>query len=187
PSQIQGRLNLGLAYYRKNMYDDAIKIYTELIHMDSLEPTAYFQRALAYHYGNPPQPELALADYSKAIQLNPANAMAYLNRGSLYVDQFNKYDLAIADFNKTLELDPANTDAIVNKGIAYYRKEDFDEALRLYNSVPGNLNDRGKIFYLKALSYAGKNEYTNALQNAETAQKMGLTIDPAILQQWKSK
>ncbi len=187
PSQIQGRLNLGLAYYRKNMYEDAIKIYTELIQMDSLEPTAYFQRGLAYHYGNPSQPQLALADYSKAIQLNPAYAMAYLNRGSLYVDQFQKYDLAIDDFNKTLELDPANADAILNKGIAYYREENFDEALRIYNSVNGNPNDHGKIFYLKALSYAGKKDYANAVQNAETAKKMGLTIDAALLQQWKSK
>ncbi len=187
PSQIQGRLNLGLAYYRKNMFDSALKVYSELITMDPQQPTAYFQRGLVYQYSKTPQPELALADYSKAIEMNPNYTMAYLNRGSLYVDLLNKYDLAIADFNKTSELDPTNTDAIVNKGIAYYRKGDFDEALRIYNSAPGNLNDHGKIFYLKALSYAGKKDYANAIQNAETAQKMGLGIDPSILQQWKSK
>lgn len=187
PSQIQGRLNLGLAYYRKGMYDDALKIYTELIGMAPDEKTAYFQRALVYQYGNNPQPELALADYTKAIQMDPNYTMAYLNRGSLYVDQLHNYDLAITDFNKTLELEPTNTDAAVNKGIAYYRKENFDEALRSYNSVSGNLNDNGKIFYLKALCYAGKKDYANALQNAEQAQKLGLNMDAGLLKEWKSK
>jgi len=187
PSQIQGRLNLGLAYYRKGMFDDALKVYTELIAMDSVEPTAYFQRALVYQYGKTPQPELALADYNKAIQINPNYAMAFVNRGSLYVDQLHNYDLALSDFNKTLELDPTNPDAAVNKGIAYYRKNDFDEALKVYNSLTGDMHDNGKVFYLKALCYAGKKDYKNALQNAEQAQKMGLVIDEAILNEWKSK
>src|SRR5580698_7507985 len=98
--------------------------------MDPNEKTAYFQRALVYQYSNQPRPELALADYTKAIQMDPNYALAYLNRGSLYVDQIHNYDLAIADFNRALELDPSNTDAVINKGIAYYRKENFDEALQ---------------------------------------------------------
>jgi protein O-mannosyl-transferase len=187
PSQIQGRLNLGLAYYRKGMYDDALKIYSELLTMDPGNETGYFQRGLVYQYGKPPQPQLALADYTKAIQLNPSYGLAYMNRGSLYVDQLHTYDPAIADFTKALELDPTNKDALLDKGIAYYKKGDFDNALEIYNSVRANPKDNGKLFYLKALSYAGKKDYANAVQNAEQAQKMGLSMDAGELQEWKSK
>jgi len=187
PSQIDGRLNLGLAYYRKGMYYDALKIYNELLAMAPGETPAYFQRAMVYQYENPPHTQMALDDYNKAIQMDPNNAMAYLNRGSLYVDQLNNYDAGITDFNKTLELDPGNTDAPINKGIAYYKKGDFDGALNIYNAITQKTGDNGRTYYLKALAYAGKKDYATALQNAEQAQKLGLTLDAAILQQWKAK
>src|SRR5208283_5086361 len=71
PTQFEGRINLALAYYRKGMYDDALKIIDELILMAPDEKKGYYQRALLYHYGNNFQPERALADYNKAIQLDP--------------------------------------------------------------------------------------------------------------------
>jgi protein O-mannosyl-transferase len=186
PSQVDGRLNLGLAYYRKGIYDDALKIYNELATMIPNDPNVYFQRALVYQYENNAQPQLALADYNKALQINPGYAIGYLNRGSLYVDKLNNYDAGIADFNKALELDPNNADAPINKGIAYYKKGDFDQALSIYNTLPANTNNTGRTYYLKAIAYAGKKDYVNALQNAALAQKAGMTLDAALLQQWKA-
>ncbi len=187
PSQIDGRFNLGLAYYRKGMFDDALKIYTELITMVPGETPAYLQRGLVYQYGNQPQPQLALADYNKAIGMDPNYTSAYLNRGSLYVDKLGNYDAGIADFNKTLELDPTNTDAVIDKGIAYYKKNDFDEALNNYNSLGAKIHGNGRVYYLKALAYAGKKDYADAEQNAVQAQSLGITVDAALLQEWKSK
>jgi tetratricopeptide (TPR) repeat protein len=114
-SQINGMLNLGLAYYWKGSMDDALKTCNELIAIAPDEATAYFQRALIYQYRNPPQPALALADYNKAIDLNPFYAVAYLNRGSLYITQLSENKLGVSDFNKTLELDPGNKDALMLK------------------------------------------------------------------------
>jgi len=47
--------------------------------------------------------DLALSDYSKAIDINPNYAVAYLGRGLLYLLQ-QKYELALADWNKAIEL-----------------------------------------------------------------------------------
>jgi protein O-mannosyl-transferase len=186
PSQIDGRLNLGLAYYRKGMFDDALKIYNELIAMAPDDITAYFQRGLVYQYKKQPQADMALADYNKAIEMNPQYADAYLNRGSLYVDMLGKYDLGIADFNKALELQPANVDAIINRGIAYYKQGNFDAALNNYNQAIGKTTNNGRVYFLEALAYAGKKEYAKALQIAEQAQKAGVNVDAGLLQQWKS-
>jgi len=47
----------------------------------------------------------AIADYTKAIQIDPKFASAYSNRGSAY-GMKGEYDKAIADFNKAMELNP---------------------------------------------------------------------------------
>ncbi len=186
-SNHSSRLNLGLCYYRKGMYDDAMKTYTDLIAIAPGEPKAYDQRGLVYQFQSHPEAEKALADYSKAIEIDPNYADAYISRGSLYVDLLGKYDLGIADFNKTLELAPGNLDAIINKGIAYYKEGNFNESLNIFNQVIGNVQDKGRIYFLEALAYAGKTNYAKAIENAEQAQKLGTNVDAGLLSDWKTK
>ena len=47
----------------------------------------------------------AIADYDKAIELDPNYATVYHNRG-LAKAEIKQYTEAIADYNKALELDP---------------------------------------------------------------------------------
>ena len=58
----------------------------------------------------------AIADYDKALELDPKDATAYNNRGFTY-DKKGDYDKAIADYNKALELDPKDATAYNNRGI----------------------------------------------------------------------
>jgi tetratricopeptide (TPR) repeat protein len=59
----------------------------------------------------------ALADFNKAIELDPNNAVAYINRGSIKEGSFLEIIKggALADFNKAIELDP-------NNAVAYYMR-----------------------------------------------------------------
>ena len=61
--------------------------------------------------------DMAIADYTRAIGLNPKSAKAYNNRGIAYggLEQFDK---AILDFTKAIELDPKLADAYFNRGNA---------------------------------------------------------------------
>ena len=66
--------------------------------------------AVAYNnrgnvYRNLGQYQQAIADYDKAIELNPNDAVAHNNRGHAYADQ-GQYQQTIADFDKAIELDP---------------------------------------------------------------------------------
>ena len=61
---------------------------------------------------------MALADYNKAIELDPDDAIVYNNRGLLYKAQ-KKEDLALADFNKAIELNPKYVTAYTNRGSLY--------------------------------------------------------------------
>src|SRR5258705_124712 len=70
----------------------------------------------------------ALADYDKAIELNPKDALAYYNRGNVK-DKTGDVDGALADYGKAIKLKPKDALAYYNRGNAKYRKGDLDGAL----------------------------------------------------------
>ena len=58
----------------------------------------------------------AIADYSKAIELNPNDAEAYSSRG-VAKHHLEDYRGAIADYSKAIELNPNYTNAYFNRGV----------------------------------------------------------------------
>ena len=74
----------------------------------------------------------SLADYDRAIQLNPNNAIAYYNRGNA------KYALgrnqeAIADYDRASQRDSNNANAYNNRGKAKYALGKNQEAIADYD------------------------------------------------------
>jgi lipoprotein NlpI len=72
--------------------------------------------------------EGAIADCSKAIQLDPKLASAYITRGAAKRHK-GDYDGAIADYDKAIQLDPEYAPAYNNRGIAKRHKGDYDAAI----------------------------------------------------------
>ena len=62
---------------------------------------AYMNRGIGYY--DKGDYDRAIADYDKAIELNPKLAPAYNDRGNVYSAK-GDYDRAIADFDKAIEL-----------------------------------------------------------------------------------
>jgi len=58
-----------------------------------------------------------VADYTKAIELDPADPKPLINRGMLYAEQ-KSYERAIADDDKAASLAPALLNPHYNKGQA---------------------------------------------------------------------
>ncbi|HEV7643733.1 MAG TPA: TonB family protein [Pyrinomonadaceae bacterium] len=73
-------------------------------------------------------PDSAIADYSKAIELRSMEPSAYLNRGVAYLNK-KSYDLSILDFSKVIELEPARSVAYLNRGNAFEKKGEIQKAL----------------------------------------------------------
>lgn len=76
--------------------------------------------------------DLAMADYSEAIRLEPTKASTFNSRGKLY---FNKQDWpnAEADYNKAIELDPTKGEYWVNRAAVKASTGRFPEALQDVN------------------------------------------------------
>jgi tetratricopeptide (TPR) repeat protein len=76
----------------------------------------------------------ALADYTKAIELDPTDGELYLIRGVAYsLKGFQ--DEAIRDYSIAIAIDPGNSDAYFNRAQAYEAKNMNDKALEDYKAA----------------------------------------------------
>ncbi|HEX6126098.1 MAG TPA: TonB family protein [Pyrinomonadaceae bacterium] len=71
---------------------------------------------------------LALADYTKSLEMKSDNAAAYLNRGKTHYN-LRSYDLSVKDFDKALELNPKDSVAFLNRGISHEKLGDANKAM----------------------------------------------------------
>jgi tetratricopeptide (TPR) repeat protein len=103
--------------------------------------------------------DLAISDYSKALELNPLDPMfvhAYFNRGVAYF-QKGKYNQAIADFTKVIEIKPTDADARFRRAAAYLFKGEYDKAWEDVHKAQ-NLGCQVNAKFLKVLREASGRE-----------------------------
>ena len=107
---------LGLLYERQNKIR-AIRAYDKATILDPSLAQAYYRRGnfrLNYKVGPMSvrmyEPQVAIPDLKKAIELDPKMADAHFSLGTAY-HQMDMQDQATAEFVKTVELDPGNVKA----------------------------------------------------------------------------
>ncbi|MFH1227874.1 MAG: tetratricopeptide repeat protein [Planctomycetota bacterium] len=121
----------GSAYANNNDFDQAIANFNKAIELNPKYATAYYNRGLVYQnidraitfltklgsaYDDKGDLDQAIADYTKAIELNPNYANAYHNRGIAYASK-EDYQKAITDGEMWLTLTPDDIDAPTMRGL----------------------------------------------------------------------
>ncbi len=110
--------------------DDCIAAWNRTIQAGSIQG---HDLAVAYHgrgagYFRKGQDDQALADFERAITLDPAYAMGYRGRGAVLARR-NDLDRAIKDFDQAIQLDQKSAPTLADRGDAWRRKGAFDRAL----------------------------------------------------------
>jgi len=119
---------------------------------------AYRNRGLSYL--DKGEVDRAIADYSRALKLNP-DADAYHSRGNAYLRK-GQYDRAIADYGRALELNPKDAFAYSSRGNAYRRKGEYDRAVADYGrAFELNLKD-AEVYYNRGSVYFDTGEFAKA-------------------------
>lgn len=114
----------------------------------------------------------AIADYTKAIEIDPRYVQAYGNRG---IARKAKGDLdgAIADYTKVVEIDPRDRLAYYNRGIARTAKGDLEGAIADYSRAieidPRYMHAYGNLAWL--LATASKETVRDGNKAVEYARK----------------
>jgi Tfp pilus assembly protein PilF len=94
-------------------------------------PAAEFYREFdrAYDLAAKGQNEAAIAEWKKALDLDPGSVKAHNNLGAVLLRE-GKADEAIKHFQKALDVDPQLDEAHNNLGLALWEKGRLDEAIR---------------------------------------------------------
>ena len=112
----------------------------------------------------------AIADYDRAIELDPENAEGYYNRG-IAKSGLDDYHGAIADYDRAIELNPNYAEAYFLRGFAKHKlgdyrgaKADYDRAIELKPEDADAYSNRG-IAKRKLNDYAGAvADYSRAIE-----------------------
>ena len=100
--------------------------------------------------------------------MNPEDANAYYNRGTVYVDK-GDFDAAIQDFDKAIDLNPEYAEAYNNRGAAHHKKDDFDAAIQDFNTSIGLNPEDAEAYYNRGIAYTRKGKVDRTIQDFNTS------------------
>ena len=101
--------NLAVAYRQKGDWDSALNALSAAIKLEGDTWQAYVNRGGIYEHLD--KPELALADFNRALELNSSQPACFRMRGAFYLKQ-QKFDLAATDFTRALALDSKDSKSL---------------------------------------------------------------------------
>lgn len=120
----------GVAYQELGRLQDALTDYNKSIQLKftTAENEAIVRNNRATIYCALKQYDLAIKDYDRAIQLNPAaKYKVYYNRGNVKLE-LDRLEDAAADFTRVIELDPHPADGYFKRGFVRDIQGRFAEA-----------------------------------------------------------
>ena len=115
---------------KKTFYDECIKYVEKYVQADSTDAYSYYMMGMAYKKGSPAK---AIANFSKAIQIDPNSFESVYNLAGLYASQ-EKYSKAIEYYEMALTLKPKDYRSAWQLAIAVQSSnaEDYDAAIAAY-------------------------------------------------------
>ncbi|WP_373539747.1 trypsin-like peptidase domain-containing protein [Chamaesiphon sp.] len=154
---------------------EAIAIY-DLISSKQPEAYAYYGRGhFKYLLG---QREAAIADFDRAISLNPSYTEAYSHRGVAKYD-LEKYKEAIADYNRAISINSNYAEAYVNRGNLKVALGQIKEAVTDYDRAVSLNPNFTYAYYNRAFLKYRLNQNKEAIADYDRAISLiSNTINP---------
>ncbi|MEZ5442501.1 MAG: tetratricopeptide repeat protein [Lysobacterales bacterium] len=118
----------------------AVELFKDCIKTGELGQAmlARTHRNIGIAYRRAKMPDAAIAAFTEAIELKPADVWDdYVNRGNAYDDR-GDFERAMDEYDRALELKPGYGEAYYNRGIAYEGQDQLEKArvefVRAYES-----------------------------------------------------
>lgn len=132
----------------------------------------YRYRGFVRSHSDKPDTGAAIADYTKAIELEPVGDAPYPLRSGVYMDT-GRYDLAIKDLDKAIANAP-RWDFYSNRGLAHMQSQQPDLAIADFDAAIKLKSDVFQPYWNRGLLWQGKKEWAKAAADFKKA----LSLDP---------
>lgn len=116
----------------------------------------------------------AIADLTKAIDVDPKHGLAHANRGLAYSAK-KEYERAIADLSKAIEINPNFAGAYSSRGFAHLAKKEYELAIADYNKAIEMDSKNALAFANRGVANSNLGRRNEAISDMRTA----ASIDPA--------
>ena len=176
-------LNDGEQLLKAGRYPEAIETLDRALAADSSQANAYLFRARANAALG--QAEAAVRDFTKVVQLKPADVGPLVERASVHLNA-NDYQAVIADCGEAIQKDPKLTYAWILCGMAFRALgnlpkslEDFNQAVQL---APGL-----DTYFQRATTYQSMGNHTKAIEDLDQVVSLFPTSPMGYLARAKSR
>lgn len=140
----------GMQHYNNQEYDAAIANFRKFVNsppspakpgpaaantaaqLTAKKAEAYYFIAMSFRKKN--DPEAAVQNLTKSVELRPDYPQALLARAEIYVEQ-KKFDLAVADLTKVIQAAPDHLQAHYLLGTVYMSQQNFNAAIPEFKKV----------------------------------------------------
>ncbi len=130
------------------------------ITIKQLDAEASFNTAMQFQENG--KYERAIAEYSKALNYNPAYAQAYFNRGWCYTQVDNPYQ-AEADYTQAIQHDPKMFTAYFNRGWLRDELGQYEDAITDYNHALDLQPDFQDVYLNRGLTKSKMENFDGAI------------------------
>lgn len=153
-------------YFEQKEYKKSVVLLNKLIKQYPDFDSAYVERGIAKSYLYPNQNELAILDYSKAIDINFNNLVAFFNRAIAYAE-IEDYKVAIKDYSHIIKLGQSEhyCNALFERALLFDYMEQPDNAISDMKSILViDSTDCEVISGIGVLYYARKKDMEKGLE-----------------------
>jgi len=160
-----------LTFQRNSVWKNEMTMLNDVIQKSPHKERPLNNRGLIFStQGKLPQ---AIADFTKAIEINPTYTNAYINRGFMYNKQ-GDFNLAILDYSRAIEINPRLPEALIDRGNVFLKLgntqqalSDFQNAVTLTPDNPyfaDTYFDLGYIYYKQGNFIQAVSNYSKVIR-----------------------
>lgn len=157
---IQEGLMKAQMYQQAYRYDDALKIYNQILNIQEDCIPAYNHQGHIYSELN--QPDKAIKCYQKALEYQPKAQVAWSSMAMVYLNEGN-FKKANECYDKALDLIPDDDVSLANNAFCLMQLGEFDKSIEM-SKKSLEINPSSSVYCNIALCYEMQEDYENALE-----------------------
>jgi tetratricopeptide (TPR) repeat protein len=164
----------GAAYALQSKYAEAVADAAKAIEIDPKMADAYFLHGGALRLLRPDDWKIALADFDKAIELNPTSSVFFEARARVHIDRNNNIPAGFADADRAIALNPNRKEGFFERGRANQELKKWADAESDYSQAIKLGKNSARVYRLRAIARQKQGKRDEAIADLRTA----LQLDP---------